>query len=209
MRELQAKQLFDKLRAKVAKTDRGDVTETDEVDERDEAVARLEREIEAERDNAVALRKTIDEQQFRIDVLEQSYSKQLDDARARAEKAESALETEKARSAELETLRDTLTAERDTAQRDLKRMTSREHASVSFGRPAAASAAVPVAAQSGPDQGASIEEILAEAHVVDPLDQARQRLVTNGPSAPETPSDDDDLEDMLSPDAVFTGTDDD
>jgi TolA-binding protein len=206
MGELQAKQLFDKLRAKVAKNDRAN---TGEVDERDEAISRLEREIEAERDNAVALRKTIDEQQFRIDVLEQSYSKQLDDARDRAEKAESALEAEKARSAELETLRDTLTAERDTAQRDLKRMTGREHASVSFGSPTASSAAAPVAAQSGFDQGASIDEILAEAHVVDPLDQARQRLVTNGPSAPEAPSDDEDLEDMLSPDAVFTGTDDD
>lgn len=204
MSELQAKQLFDKLRAKVAKCDRA------EVDERDEAIARLEREIEAERDNAVTLRKTIDEQQFRIEVLEQSYSKQLDDARARADKAESALEAEKAHVTELETLRDKLTAERDTAQRDLKRMTDRERSSVSFGAPAAASVVPPGTARFAADQGASIDEILAEAHVVDPLAQARQRLVTNGPSAPEAPSDDEEeLEDMLSPDAVFTGTDDD
>jgi TolA-binding protein len=206
MSELQAKQLFDRLRAKVAKTDRGD---TDGADERDETIARLEREIEAELDNAVGLRKTIDEQQFRIEVLEQSYSKQLDDARDRAERAESALEAEKTRAAELETLRDTLTVERDAAQRDLKRMTGRERASVTFGPPAASSVAVPDAPQSDPDRGASIDEILAQAHVVDPLDQARQRLVTNGPSAPETSSDEIELEDMLSPDAVFTGADDD
>jgi hypothetical protein len=57
--------------------------------ERDGAIERLERAAAAERQNATALRKAAEELRFKLDVLEKGYAKQLADARARAERAES------------------------------------------------------------------------------------------------------------------------
>src|SRR5690606_18932267 len=50
-------------------------------DERDEKIARLEQEIEAERARAAELERTVKALEFKLDVLERSYAKQLADAR--------------------------------------------------------------------------------------------------------------------------------
>jgi hypothetical protein len=206
MSEIQSR-LLDKLRARVAKLER---VEPDGPDERDEAIARLEREIEAERDNAAGLRKTIDEQSFRIEVLEQSYSKQLDDARARAEKAEAALAAEKTRASELEIQRDTLTSERDAARKELDQKTQRERRGLSTeaGTARGHGASVPRPCDDGDDRGLSIDDMLADASIVDNRDHAGTRRAFNGPSATDTtPEDEQALEDMLSPDLVFSDND--
>jgi len=204
MSEIQAK-LLDKLRAKVAREARA---EPDGPDPRDARIAQLEEDLEAERNNAADLRKTIDEQRFRNEILEQSYSKQLEDARARAAKAEAALEAANARARELETARDTLAAEREKSQNTPDRMTARERGAVSFD-PVAHGRSAPLrppgASSAAGDDGPSIDDLLAADSAVDPHDRANARVVTNGPSA--SVELEDTVEDMLSLDEVFSGKD--
>lgn len=73
------------------------------VDERDAAIARLERALAEERDGATKLRATIEGQRFQLQVLEKGYSKQLADARQKLEKAEQELNEHKTRAATLGT----------------------------------------------------------------------------------------------------------
>lgn len=56
-------------------------------DEHAGTIQRLERAVAAERQNAAALRKTVEDLRFKMDVLEKGYGKQLADARACAERA--------------------------------------------------------------------------------------------------------------------------
>ncbi len=72
-------------------------------DERDAAIARLEREVEEERANSAELRETVGQLHFKIKVLEKSYSTQLAEARSRCEKAEDSLRAHETRLAELGT----------------------------------------------------------------------------------------------------------
>jgi FtsZ-binding cell division protein ZapB len=60
-------------------------------DERDEVIEKLEAALGEQRDNAAALQSSVDELDFKNSTLETSYSKQLNDARERAEAAENAL----------------------------------------------------------------------------------------------------------------------
>jgi chromosome segregation ATPase len=71
----------------------------------DSAIARLEREIAEERDNSARLLSEIRELKFKTEILERSYAKQLQDARVRAESAEKALNDQRTRNAELDSLR--------------------------------------------------------------------------------------------------------
>lgn len=122
----------DPLRAQASEVD---PTAPPAPDERDEKIARLERSLEHERENASTLRSTVDELRFKIDILEKSYAKQLTDAREAREKAEAELAAQRARAAELgtggeETLKlleearatlSTLTAERNELRSRLAR----------------------------------------------------------------------------------------
>ena len=71
-------------------------------DERDAVIERLERAIAQEREHSATLRRSLDELRFRTEILEKSYSKQLEDARQRGETAERELEEKKAELAALE-----------------------------------------------------------------------------------------------------------
>jgi len=71
-------------------------------DERDLAIERLERALTEERAHAATLRARVEELRFKNEILERSYSKQLADARRRAETAENSLAGHEARIAELE-----------------------------------------------------------------------------------------------------------
>lgn len=96
-------------------------------------IERLERQLVEEREHAKGLRSNVQELTFRIEILERSYSKQLADARKRAETAETALTEQRARNAELDSAREDaiqllsdagdelsqLTKERDQLRRQL------------------------------------------------------------------------------------------
>ena len=71
----------------------------------DSAIERLERELAEERDNSARLLSEIRELKFKTEILERSYAKQLQDARVRAESAEKALNDQRTRNAELDSLR--------------------------------------------------------------------------------------------------------
>jgi hypothetical protein len=73
------------------------------IDERDAAIARLERALAEERESSTQLRAANEAQRFQLQVLEKSYSKQLADARQRCEAAERELGEHKARLAALGT----------------------------------------------------------------------------------------------------------
>ena len=71
-------------------------------DERDTIIADLERAVAAERQHTAALRQAADDLRFKVEVLERSYGKQLDDARQRWEAAEGEVAALQAQIAELE-----------------------------------------------------------------------------------------------------------
>src|SRR6188472_440518 len=56
-------------------------------DERDAAIARLERTVAEERQNAASLREANDALNFKLQIMEKSYAKQLVDARQRMDAA--------------------------------------------------------------------------------------------------------------------------
>lgn len=101
--------------------------------ERDAEIDRLNRAVAEERQHAAELRRTVDELRFKMDILERSYSKQLDDARLRAETAEQKTNEHGVRLAELDGARndaielltetkaelDRLNKERDQLRRQL------------------------------------------------------------------------------------------
>ena len=102
-------------------------------DKRKEVIERLERAVADEREHSATLRRTVEDLTFKIGVLEQSYSKQLEDARRRFEAAEQRAADLAARVAEFESTRedavqlltdakielDRLTAERDQLRKQL------------------------------------------------------------------------------------------
>jgi hypothetical protein len=72
-------------------------------DERDAKIARLERTVAEERQNAAELREANDALKFKLQILEKGYSKQLADARKKMDAAVQDLAVHQARLAELGT----------------------------------------------------------------------------------------------------------
>jgi chromosome segregation ATPase len=72
-------------------------------DERDAAIARLERAVAEERQNAATLREENNALKFKLEILEKSYAKQLADARQKMETAQKGLAGHEARLKELGT----------------------------------------------------------------------------------------------------------
>lgn len=92
-------------------------------DERDATIARLERELADERQITVTLRETSEQARFQLQILEKSYSKQLTDARTRADTAERELAEKKARLAAVDSGEDTTKLLKD-ARTDLAQVTA-------------------------------------------------------------------------------------
>lgn len=93
-------------------------------DERDAAIARLERTLAEERLIAAKLREENDALRFKVEILEKSYAKQLADARQRQELVQKELEGHKTRLSQLGTgAEDTLRMLADT-RAELNRVTS-------------------------------------------------------------------------------------
>jgi uncharacterized membrane protein YccC len=96
-------------------------------------IEQLERVIAEEREHSAALRESANELRFKLEILEKSYAKQLEDAKQRAESAERRNDENGARLAELDAARedaielladartelDRLMAERDQLKRQL------------------------------------------------------------------------------------------
>jgi hypothetical protein len=70
-------------------------------DPRDAAIARLERTVAEERQNATSLREANDALKFKLQILEKSYAKQLGDARKKMEHVTSELASHQSRLADL------------------------------------------------------------------------------------------------------------
>lgn len=180
-----------------------------EPDPRDERIERLEGELAEERENAAGLLRNIDELHFKIEILEKSYSKQLEDARQQAEKAENESTEHKARLAELDggsqetakslgELREEL--ERVTAERDRLRRT------VEPSPAAPGESGVRKSDEPAPQaESMSIDEILEDsvwAREQERID--KERGVAHG----HEPADQDGtIEELIPPDAVFAGKD--
>ncbi len=158
-------------------------------DERDKTIERLERELAEEAEHTAGLRKSIDELRFQTQTLETSYAKQLEDARNRIEKAEHAIEAEKARTAEIE-------KERDEALQELREAQGRiERLSAGADLMASMNSGPAIGTRGGGDE-TSIDALLADASAAPDSEKEEP---------PEQPSAEfeEPAEDMLSPDLVF------
>lgn len=167
--------------------------EVDGPDERDAIIARLERELAEEAEHTAKLRKTIDELRFQAQTLETSYAKQLEDARAQIEKAEQAIEAERARAAAIEKERDETLLTLKEAEGRIERLSAGADLMDSM-------TASPFAGARGEETAMSIDEMLADASVAP--DSEKDPQEAERPEEPEEPP-----EDMLSPDLVFAAKD--
>jgi chromosome segregation ATPase len=178
-------------------------------DERDAAIARLERTLVEERQIAAQLRDENDALRFKGDVLEKSYSKQLADARQRNDALQKELDAHKSRFAELGTgAEDTLRLLADT-RAELNRVTAdlnmlRAQQGRTGGMPVGAHRQ-PRQAESDDASSQTINALLSGA----PAARGREgggdsnlhQRVKSEQAAP--------LEEMLPPDLIFTKDDDD
>lgn len=177
---------------------------SDAADEPDAALQRLERAVAAERQNSAALRKTVEELRFKIDVLGKGYEKQLGDARARAEKAER-------EAAELRVRWDALGAD---ANEGLERLTAARaelaavraerdrwrDAATGKGAAPGGAAVVPVSA----DTGLTINNLMAEIATLREASMVPERPTSLGAALAAETHDEAASEPMLAPELVFT-----
>jgi hypothetical protein len=176
-------------------------------DERDAAFARLERTLVEERQIASKLREENDALRFKGEVLEKSYSKQLADARQRNETLQKELDAHKSRFAELGTgAEDTLRLLADT-RAELNRVTADLNMlKAQPGRPGGIPAATyrqPKQAESDDASSQTINALLSGPAVRgrEPGGDSNlhQRVKSEAPA----------VEEMVSPDLIFTKDDDD
>ena len=200
-----------KLKDQLAVLQRKAAPEEDEPgpDPREVAIEGLEREIEQEREHAVELRRTIDELQFKIEILEKSYSKQLQDARDRATKAEAQLAAQTAQATDLggtpADLAKTLAKLREeleqvTKERDRLRRSTAPNASP-LQAPGISTDDEALLAP----EALSIDQILEDA--VWAREQERINKERGAAHGHEPANEEPPLEDLLAPDLVFAGKD--
>jgi|SRR5690606_6768184 len=155
----------------------------DEPDERDATIARLEQELGAEQERSKALLDAVTNLEFRLQVLEKSYSKQLADARERCRAAESELAELRSRLAKTEDELTQVTAMRDRL-RDM----------LSFnGRRTPSGAKSPL----GPGDN-TINQLLSDGDWNDTESRKRRGALTDGEAEHDAPSGD-----LLDPELVF------
>lgn len=174
----------------------------DDTNKRDAEVARLERAIEEEREHSAGLRSTVNELKFQAEILEKSYSKQLEDARLTAESAERKADQQTARIAELDSAREDAIALLTDAKAEIDRL---EHERDQFRRQLASqngSELEEVDCDDFSDDGGTINALMNDAKWVrekQPDDEERQKAEDEARAAEEAAA-----EDMISPDLVFT-----
>ncbi|HET7132617.1 MAG TPA: hypothetical protein VFJ95_10235 [Gammaproteobacteria bacterium] len=169
-------------------------------DTRDAVIARLERELADERQVSITLRETSEQARFQLQILEKSYSKQLADARARADTAERDLAEKKARLAALDSGEDTTKllkeARADLAQVSAERDELREQlARGGTYQPKRPRQAEPLAEDTG-----TINALMTESSWV----QARKAAAEGHLEAKVAAENEVPAGDMLDPSLVFT-----
>lgn len=174
-------------------------------DERDAAIARLERTVAEERQNAATLREANGALTFKLEILEKSYTKQLADARARMEAAQKELAGHQTRLAELgsggeDTLKLLSETRAELNRTKAERNLLKEQLSRGGGRSAAR---IEIAGDSS-DGSQTINALITSAA----LPPGRERGAAGDSNlnarvrAEETPA-----VEMLSPDLIFTKSD--
>jgi hypothetical protein len=176
-------------------------------DERDATIARLERAVADERQNAATLREANDALTFKLQILEKSYAKQLADARAKMETAQKALAGHESRLAELgsggeDTLRalGETRAELNRLKADyslLKEQAKRGGGGYGKGR----GAADPV---DGSDGSQTINALITSAALAPSRDRAAS---SDSNQNQRVRVDDSPVGDMVAPDLIFTKND--
>jgi hypothetical protein len=174
---------------------------------RDARIEQLERTLADEREHAANLRSQVNELRFQMEILDKSYSKQLQDARARADAAEKRADGQQVRVAELDGARkdaiDLLTEANAEIERLSKQRQSRSQSNTPGNAEAAPRSAWPanVVVDDLPFDESTINTLLDDAKWVRdkaPDEEARLKAEAEA-RASET-----EHEDMISPDLVFT-----
>jgi hypothetical protein len=176
-------------------------------DERDAAIARLERTVVEERQNAATLREANGALTFKLEILEKSYAKQLADARQRMETAQKELTGHQTRLAELgtggeDTLKILAETRAELNRTKAERNLMKEQLSRSGGRGAVRREL----SLSDSDGSQTINALITSAALQPPREGAGSGSGDSNLStrvrAEETPS-----VEMLSPDLIFTKSD--
>jgi len=173
-----------------------------DTDERDATIERLERAIVEERQHAARLRETAEELRFKAKVLETSYAKQLEDARMRSETMERELADQQARMAELDSAREDAIRLLREARAELERIT----ADPAQSRKTLASTNGPQM-ESPTEEDLTINTLMRDSSWVDERRRADQEK--ENPEAQVQADQESPPEELIAPELVFTGDEDD
>lgn len=169
---------------------------------RDAKIEQLERALADERGHSAALRSSVNELQFQMEILEKSYSKQLEDARARADAAEKRVDEQQVRVAELDGARQDAIQLLTEAKAEIDRLSNRRKPGSAQPTGRNDSLADAVGADDEYSEEGTINTLLDDAKWVrdkEPDDDARLKAETEARAAEEAAQ-----EEMISPDLVFT-----
>jgi chromosome segregation ATPase len=166
----------------------------------DAKIEQLERTLADEREHSASLRSSVNELRFQIEILEKSYSKQLEDARLRADAAEQRADEQQIRVAELDGARQDAIQLLTEAKAEIDRLSSQRE---QRNDPAVAPKGRPEVREDDvlSDEG-TINTLLDDAKWVRdkaPDEEARLKAEAEAKAAEDAAH-----EDMISPDLVFT-----
>jgi hypothetical protein len=169
---------------------------------RDARIEQLERTLADEREHSASLRSSVNELRFQMDILEKSYAKQLEDARARADAADQRADDQQARIAELDGARQDAIQLLTEAKAEIDRLSNRQK---QRNEPGAGRSDWPARVVDEDDEIAdegTINTLLDDARWVrdrEPDEAAKQRAEAEARAAEAAAQ-----EEMISPDLVFT-----
>jgi chromosome segregation ATPase len=170
-------------------------------DERDAAIAQLERALADGVEQIATLRESLEQSRFRAEILEKGYSTQLADARKRSAAAEQALADQQAHTAELDAAREEMTKQLAEMREQLERVARDRDRLLERLEPAdGTERAAPGRAGSRRQEAQSIDELLAslDAPPERPLGADEALRPAQARAEQDTPP-----EEMLSPELVF------
>jgi len=177
-------------------------------DARDATIEQLERTLADERQNSAALRSTIEGLNFKIKMLEQGYSKQLEDARLRTEAAEREVADHQARMTSLDTAHEDAMQLLTKAQAELDSLTAARSPSRKQPTSTDGSRIEAMAHDSPESEG---QENLSIDELMDDQSWARKRLAKDNAKAEleaeEDVGQESPLEEMITPDWLYARKD--
>lgn len=165
-------------------------------------IEQLERTLADEREHSASLRSSVNELKFQMEILEKSYSKQLEDARARADAADQRADGQQARLAELDAARQDAIQLLTEAKAEIDRLSNRQkqRSDPSAGRSDCSASVVDEADELSDES--TINMLLDDTKWVrdrEPDEAAKHQAEAEARAAEEA-----DQKEMISPDLVFT-----